>query len=168
MNRDLLKYAGIGAVLTMLAVAVLLFVTRGSHIEIKGSIQKVRVQAMDSKSCVVIVDFHFVNPADYLFIVANAVVYLETKDGERLEGTAVAADSADKLLAYYSKINPDLGPKYNDTLKIRDRINPGESMDRMICARFEIPAAEAEARKRVILRIQDVDRAVSEIVEKRD
>ena len=81
---------------------------------------------------------------------------------------AVAADSADRLLAYYSKINPELGPKYNDTLKIRDRIKPGESMDRMICARFEIPAAEAEARKRVILRIQDVDRAVSEIVEKRD
>ena len=163
MSRDIFKYAGVGLIVVIVAVAIILYWNRGSHIELKGSIQKVRVQAMDQKSCVVIIDFRFVNPSNYPFIVRNAKVYMDDPDGNLLEGTAVAASAAAGLFQYY----PLLGPQYNDSLIVRDRVEPRESMDRMICARFEVPDSTAELRRKVIIRIEDVDRAVSEIVEER-
>ena len=167
MSRDVLKYAGIGLAFILALVAVIYISNRGSQIRLNGSIQQVRVQAMDERSSVVIVDFRFVNPADYPFVVRKATVILEDEEGNSYAGIPVAAPDAKRLLEYYSKANPDLGPQYNEGLIMRDRVEPGASMDRMLCARFEMPAKEAEARKLVKVRILDVDGATSELVEER-
>ena len=161
MNREALKYAGVGLVVVIGLVAGVLYWTRGAHIELRGSVQQVRVQAMDERSSVVVIDFRFVNPSDYPFVVRTAKVFLELSDGARLEGMPVSDVSAKRLFEYY----PLLGQKYNRSLLMRDRVESRETMDRMICARFEVPDSTVELRKRLIVRIEDVDGAVSEIVE---
>ena len=62
---------------------------------------------------------------------------------------------------------PELGPKYNESLKVRDRIPPKTADDRMIAARFELPVADLDRRARFRLRVEDVDGAVSELIEPR-
>jgi len=167
MTKSIFKYAGIGLAFVIVVVAIIYISNRGSQIRLNGKIQQVRVQAMDKKSCVVIVDFRFKNPANYPFVVEDAKVLLDLGEKRTLTGAAVAAMDVKRLFDYYSKVNPELGVMYNKVLVVRDRIEPKQSLDRMICARFEIPAAEVDQRQRVRLRIQDVDRAVAEIVEVR-
>ena len=164
MTREILKYAGIGLLIVLVAVAVILFLNRGAHVELKGAVQKVRIQGMADKSCVVIVDFRFVNPSDYPFVVRDANLLLEDIDGNILKGMAVAAGDAAKLFDYY----PLLGQQFNEVLVVRDRVEPKESLDRMIAARFEVPDSTADLRRRLIIRIEDVDGGVSEITEDRE
>ena len=168
MNLNIFKMAGIGVAIVVVVVSVIYFTTLGSQIRLTGKIQQVRTLALDEKSTLVIVDFHFENPADYPFVVRDATVHLEDSEGGNQKGRAVAAADAKRILDYYSKIIPDLGPQYNEVMIARDRIEPKATFDRMICARFEVPESVAEARARVKVRIEDVDGAISELVEERD
>jgi len=146
--------AGVGSVLYML---------RGEHIDLKGSVLKVRTQAMDEKSSVAIIDFRFVNPADYPFVVKEVIVSIEDKDGKTWEGQPVSELDARRLFEYY----PQLGQKFNESLMMRDKIMGRQSMDRMIATRFEVPEATVESRKKLTIRIVDVDGPVAELRENR-
>jgi len=143
------------------AIAGVLYMQRGAHTELKGAVLKVRTQAMDEKSAVAVVDFRFANPAKYPFVVRQVDVSIEDKEGKRLEGSAVSDLDARRLFEYY----PQLGQKFNDTLMMRNKIPPGQLMDRMITARFEVPEAELQSRKKLIVRIVDLDGASSELQE---
>jgi hypothetical protein len=57
---------------------------------------------------------------------------------------------------------PVLGQKFNDTLILRDKIPPHTSQDRMVAARFEVPEARFESRKRFVIRVEEVDGKVVE------
>jgi hypothetical protein len=160
MNRDLVRYAGLGALIVAVLVAVVLYWNRGAHVVLEGAVQKVRTQEMDERSVVVVADFRFVNPSDYPFIVRDTRLLLEDAGGKRLEGMMVGEVDAERLFRYY----PLLGPKYNRTLIVRDRIEPRQSMDRMIAARFEIPETAVKTYRKLIIRVEDVDGTVSEIV----
>jgi hypothetical protein len=61
---------------------------------------------------------------------------------------------------------PLLGQKFNDTMMMRDSVPPHSSWDRMVAARFEVPESKLEARKRLIVRIEEVDGKVFELSEK--
>ncbi len=167
MTKNILKMAGIGLALLGVVVAVIFFANRGSQIRLDGSIQQVRVQAMSPNSCVVIVDFRFINPADYPFVVRDATLHLKVDDEPPVKGAPVSVNSAKQVFDYYSKVNPDLGVQYNEMFRARDRVEPNESLDRMLMARFDIPASEAEARTGLTVRIEEVDGAVTEIHEER-
>ncbi len=130
-----LSAIGIGLVVVICAVAFIFYIQRGAHIELKGSVLKVRTQAMDESSSVAVVDFRFVNPSNYPFVVQEVNVSIVDKDGKTVDGMAVSELDARRLFQYY----PVLGQKYNDSLLIRDKIPGRASMDRMIVARFEIP-----------------------------
>ncbi len=168
MSKNILKMAGIGLAIAGLIVAIVLFATRGAYIRLEGSVKQVRIQPMADKSCVVIVDFRFRNPADYPFVVRDTKLLIEDADGNVVEGMAVAAVDAKRMFEYYSRANPDLGPMYNEMLVARDRIEPKEMLDRMLVARFELSEEAIRNRRRVILRIEDVDGAVTEIAEERE
>jgi hypothetical protein len=168
MSSNIFKMAGIGIMLVAMIVGIIWVSNRGSQIRLNGEIQQVRVLGMQDNSSIVIVDFRFINPADYPFIVRDATIRLTGADGLPYTGRAIAAVDARVMFDYYSKENPDLGPAYNEMFKVRDRVEPGASMDRMICARFELTESQARAREGLKLRIQDVDGATSEIVEKRE
>jgi len=53
------------------------------------------------------------------------------------------------------------GPKYNRTLVVRNRVDPGQTLDRMAAIRFKATAQQ------VAVIIEDVDGQKSEFIEKR-
>lgn len=161
MNRFLMPAVGLAIISAL--VGAMLFLNRGSRVVLNGEIKKVRTHAADEKSSVAILDFRFANPAKYPLVVRSVEVILDGRaaGSQPVEGTAIADMDARRFLDAY----PDLGPKYNDSLKVRDRIPAGTADDRMIAARFEVPVEELERRKRFRIRVLDVDGAVSELAE---
>ena len=153
----------IGLAVVAVAIGGVVWMQRGAHIDLKGSILQIRTQAMDEQSSVAVVDFRFANPADYPFMVKQVDVILELKDGKQVEGATVAEPDVVRLFQYYKL----LGEKYNDSLLARTRIPANQKMDRMICARFDLPEETVQNRRRLIVRVTEVDGAVAEIVEAR-
>ncbi|MFB3826782.1 MAG: hypothetical protein ACE15B_08430 [Bryobacteraceae bacterium] len=153
---------GIGVVVVFAVVAAVVYRQRGAHVELKGSIVKVRTAALDENSSIAVVDFRFVNPADYAFVVRTVEVSITGADGNAYQGMVVSEMDAKRLFEYYKL----LGQKYNDSLLMRDKIPPHQSEDRMIAARFELSQALLDARRNLTIRIEDVDGPVSELREK--
>jgi hypothetical protein len=153
----------VGLVVVLIAVVWIFYMQRGAHIEPAGKILKVRTLALDEGSSIAVIDFRVANASDYTVIVREVAVMLEQLNGAASDGTVVSEIDARRLFQYY----PVLGQKYNDSLIIRDRIKPHESLDRMIAARFEIPVAQLDARKRLKLRVVDVDGPSGELIETR-
>jgi hypothetical protein len=162
LSRQFLLTFGIGLVFVLIAVAIILFLQRGAHVELKGAILKVRTMGMNDGSSLAVVDFRFVNPSDYPFVVRSVDVSATGADGQNYTSTAVPEVDAKRIFEYY----PILGQKYNASLIPRDRIPARQSEDRMIVARFEVPVAKLDARANLKIRIEDVDGPVSELVAK--
>ena len=76
---------GIGLVVVALGIAGVFYMQRGAHLELKGAILKVRTQAMDENSSVAVIDFRFVNPSNYPFVVKEVEVTMVDKDGKTVE-----------------------------------------------------------------------------------
>jgi hypothetical protein len=163
VDKRVLTMSGIGLGLIAIAIGVIFYIQRGAHIELKGSVLKVRTQSLDENSSVAVVDFRFVNPSDYTFVVRGVTVTVKDGEGNSAEGAEVSEVDAKRLFEYY----PTLGQKFNDSLLMRDKIAPHESQDRMIAARFDIPAQRLNARKELRIRVEEVDGPVSELVEKK-
>jgi hypothetical protein len=161
VHKQLLPFVGLGVVVAGLLVAFTFFVQRGSHLELEGSIQKVRLLSVEPASTIAVLDFRFVNTSNYLFIVREVAVSLEDREGRFFDGAVVSEVDAQRLFQYY----PILGQKYNPSLVVRTRIAPRQSMDRMLAVRFEVPEKQLQERRRLKIRVEDVDGAVSEIVE---
>jgi hypothetical protein len=162
LSRQFLMTFGIGLVVILIAVGFILFLQRGAHVELKGAILKVRTMGMEDNSSLAVVDFRFVNPSDYPFVVRTVDVTATGADGQNYTSTPVPEVDAKRIFEYY----PILGQKFNTSLLTRDKIPGRHSEDRMIVARFEIPVAQLDARKNLKIRIEDVDGPVSELVEK--
>jgi hypothetical protein len=142
-------------------VGGIFYIQRGAHIDLKGSVLKVRTLATDESSCVAVVDFRFVNPATAPFFVQEVNVSIEDKNGKTVDGAPVSEVDARRLFENY----PALGQKYNDTLVMHTKIPARASMDRMIVARFEVPEPVLESRKDLKVRITDVDGPEAELQE---
>lgn len=161
LKKQFLVYVGIGVVLVAIGVAAIFYVQRGAHIELKGSVLKVRVLPIDTSSSIAVVDFRFVNPANYPFVVRRVDASMEDQGGRIIEGAVISEVDAERLFQYY----PVLGQKFNESLTIRTKVAPRQAMDRMIGVRFEVSEKDLDARKRLSIRIEDVDGAVSEVIE---
>jgi len=153
----------VGLVAVAILVAWILFIQRGAHIDPKGKILKVRTLALDENSSAAVIDFRFANTSDVGLIVREVTVTLEDTSGRTADGMIVSEMDAKRLFEYY----PVLGQKYNDTLIMRDRIGPRQTLDRMIAARFELPLAQLDARKKLTVRVEDVDGPFGELTETR-
>ena len=162
LTKPFLTACGIGVGVILIAVIGVFYVQRGAHVELKGAILKVRTQALDENSSVAVIDFRFVNPADYPFVVRSVEVSMQGADGKSYDGESISEVDTKRIFQYY----PLLGQKFNDTLLMRDKIAPRQSQDRMIAARFVLPVKILEARQNLKVRIEDVDGPISEIAEK--
>ena len=87
----------------------------------------------------------------------------EDAKGNTAEGSSVPESDSRRIFEYY----PLLGKKFNDTLVLKDKIPSHNSQDRMIAARFEIPQSQLDGRRKLMVRIEDVDGPVSELLEKK-
>jgi hypothetical protein len=162
LSKQFLLTFGIGLVVILIAVAGILYLQRGAHVELKGAILKVRTMGMSDNSSLAVVDFRFVNPSDYPFVVRSVDVTVTGADGQIYASTPVPEVDAKRIFEYY----PILGQKFNVSLLTRDKVPGRQSEDRMIATRFEIPVDKLDARKNLKIRIEDVDGPVSEMVEK--
>jgi hypothetical protein len=161
LSKQFLLTFGIGLAVILIAVAGILYMQRGAHVELKGAILKVRTMGMDDNSSLAVVDFRFANPSDHPFVVRSVDV-TATVDGQILTSTPVPEVDAKRIFEYY----PILGQKFNTSLITRDKIPGRQSEDRMIATRFEVPVAKLDARTNLKIRIEDVDGPVSELAEK--
>jgi hypothetical protein len=154
MRKELLIGLAAGLAVLVLAGSGVLWVNKGAHVVLEGSIQKVRTLALDESSSFLAVDIRVTNPSDYPFVVREVTLLVD-----ETEGATVADVDAKRLFDYYKTI----GPKYNDALKTRDKIAAKQTVDRMVSARFEMPEAKLQGRKSLVLRIEEVDGLVSEL-----
>ena len=162
MTRTFTITFAVGIAVMAIVVSGILYMQRGARIGITGEILKVRTAALDENSSVVVIDFRFANPSNVLFEVRTVAVLMEESDGKQYPGQVASELDAKRLFDAL----PLLGQKFNDTLKIRDHVAARSTADRMVAVRFEAPESRIQARKRFLMRIEEVDGASSEISEK--
>jgi hypothetical protein len=153
MKNSFAAAFAIGLAIIALAVGGIFFMQRGDKIELPGKILKVRTAALDDDSSIVVLDFRITNPSDVQFEVRSVTVEMEDTAGKNYLGSSVGEIDAQRLFEGL----PVLGQKFNKTLLMRERIGAHASGDRMIAARFQAPVAMLDARKRFLLRIEEVD-----------
>jgi len=161
MSKNFLMAFGIGVVCIAIAAWWVVHMQRGAYIDLPGTVLKVRSAPLDEASAVAVIDFRVSNPADYPFVVRKVTVAMEDSAGAESEGTTISEVDARQVF----QAIPLLGQKFNDTLLMRDSIPPHNSWDRMVAARFEVPEAKLEARKRLIVRVEEVDGKVFDLSE---
>jgi hypothetical protein len=162
MQKSFVVAFAIGIGLIAVIIGGVLIMQRGARVGLAGTFLKVRTAPLDENSSVAVIDFRFRNPGDVKFVVRTVTVVLDDADGKQYEGATVSETDAKRLF----EAIPLLGQKYNDTLVTRDVVAAHAAEDRMVAARFEAPEARLAARKRFIIRIEDVDGPVTEISEK--
>ena len=163
MSKNILIASLAGIVVVVIAVAMIFRTQAGAHIELTGKILKVRTAPIDETSSVAAADFRVTDPADYPFMAKSVTLTLIDAAGKRIEGTPISEPDAKRIF----EAIPLLGPKYNASMIINERVAPHATVDRMTSARFEVPDATLQARKNLILRIEEVDgRATAEFTEK--
>jgi hypothetical protein len=162
MNKNFLIAFGIGIVCIAMAAWWVVHINRGAYIDLPGKVLKVRTAPLDEASAVAVLDFRVSNPADYPFVIRKVTVAMQDSAGNESEGQTVSEVDARQLF----QVIPLLGQKYNDTLLMRDTIPPHSSWDRMVAARFEVPESALEARKRLMVRIEEVDGKVFDLADK--
>jgi hypothetical protein len=162
MRKNFLIAFGMGIVCIAIAVLWVVHMQRGAYIDLPGKVLKVRTAPLEEGSAVAVIDFRVSNPADYPFVVRTVAVAMEDNAGNESVGLTVSEVDARQLF----QVIPLLGQKFNDTLLMRDSIPPHSSWDRMVAARFEVPESKLEARKRFVVRIEEVDGKTFDLSEK--
>jgi hypothetical protein len=162
MQKNFLVAFGIGLAIIALAVGGIFIMQRGDRMQLPGKILKVRTAPLDDDSSIAVIDFRIANPSDILFEVREVTVEMTDSQGKSYLGQSVSEVDAKRLFEGL----PVLGPKFNPTLITRDRIGSHGSADRMIAARFQVPLSLLDIRKRVLVRIEEVDGKVFEYVER--
>jgi hypothetical protein len=149
--------AGLGVV--AFVVAGVVWKQRGSTPHLAGEITQVRTLGVEASASVAIVDFRVTNDSRLLFIVNETAMRVEDPIGNIREGRILSASDANALFELF----PALGPRGADTLTIKTRIGAGQSRTAMLAARFEMSKTDLDARRKITISIQEVDRAVSEL-----
>jgi hypothetical protein len=148
--------------LTVVGVGILgvLYINRGSHLQLTGSILKARTIA-DGDGTIVFADFRVTNAAAIPFVVNSVKMTMDILKDE--EATAVVLSKSDiEKVTKYLKV---LGAKHNDVLSIQDKLPPVQTVDRMAAGRFPFPPKFFQQRQTLRLRFEEVDGVVSEITE---
>ena len=162
MSKGILIAALIGGGIVALLVATVFQTHKGAHVELNGKILKVRTAPIDENSSVAAVDFRITDPADYPFMVRSVTLTVVDANGKQIDGDTVSEPDAKRLFDAL----PLLGPKYNPSLTINERVGAHQTIDRMSSARFEVPDSVLAGRKNLILHIEEVDgRANAELQE---
>jgi hypothetical protein len=163
MPKHLAVPFAVGLVVIAIVVAGVIYMQRGAHIELTGSVLKVRTLALDENSSLAVLDFRIANPSDYNFVVRSVEVIVEDAAGKKFDSATISETDIRRVFEYH----PLLGKKFNDSLLLKDKIGPRVTEDRMIAARVEMTEAQLQKRARLILRIEEIDGLKCDIVEVR-
>lgn len=166
-----LKYSAAGLAIVAVVVAIVFLLNRGSQVRLDGQIVKVRTLKTGdadpdlnvTASSLAIIECRLRNPAGVSFLVKSVKVTVTDANGATVESDITAETDLKRVLDYY----PQAGPLYNPTLKARDRIASGESVDRTVAASVRIPESALQSRQALTIEIQEADGAVVTLTEKR-
>ena len=153
MSKQLAIFFGIGVVVVAIALVFILYGNKGSHLELKGEILKIRTGEIDEHNSAAVLDFRVTNISDVPFVVREVKVTAVEANGNSDEGNIISRSDYKQLLDF----NRFLGEQYNPGLTIKDRIEPHQTVDRMVAARFEVPQGVLEKSKHIRLWIEDMD-----------
>lgn len=142
-------------------VWIVVATNQAALVTLEGSILKVRTYPLNAQSTLVIADFRITNPSALLFEVDSLEMFVDRAGSPPAPAGILGRTEVD-LVFQYQKLT---GPKYNNTLIVSNRIQPGATLDRMIAGRVELTEAEIESRTGVRLRIQEFRGQVAEIAE---
>jgi len=134
---------------------------QSSLVRLDGSVLKVRTFPLTPESTLLMVDFRVNNPTRLPFVVEKVEMFVDRSGGDPAPGDMLSRADVDRVFEY-TKL---AGPKYNDTLIVSTRIQPGESLDRMSVGRVDLPEAAIDGRLAVRLRIREIDGQVAEVRE---
>jgi hypothetical protein len=161
MSKQFWIFLPIGLAVVAIVIGAVWFGTKSAHLELTGKILKVRVLALGRSASLVVVDFRVTNPSDVPFVVSDVSLKLTGADGKTDEGSAASRGDIDNVFASHQLI----GPHFNDVLGLQDRIAPHKTLDRMTAARFDVPESDIDARKSIVLHLEDVDGAMADLSE---
>ena len=162
MTKQFWIFLGVGVGVVAIVLGFIWVGSKSAHLELTGNILKVRAVPAGEKASLVIVDFRVSNPSALPFVVSDVRLKLTTPDGNIVEGAAASREAIEKVFAGQKLV----GTRFNDVLALRDKVPPEKTLDRMTGARFELPAATVDARKSMVLRLEDLDGIVAELTEK--
>jgi len=163
VSKQFVVFLLVGLAVVAVGLGFVLIGTKGNHLELNGTILKVRILPLSPVASLAVVDFRVTDPSDIAFVIKSASLTLEPATGPMLDGMMVSKPDVENVFKY----NPILGPKFNDVLGMRDRIAPHQRLDRMVGARFEIPESQAEERKAIHLHVEEMDGVTADFVEKK-
>jgi hypothetical protein len=155
-----MKYALIGLALVAAVLGVTLWQNQGSRLILEGSMRKVRIQKVDEMSTAAVVEVRINNPSDLPFEVKNLKLTLETSKGS-VDGTLFRAKDLDGFFDFYKA---SLGVRFNDSLRIGERLKSRALVERTVGASFAVPEAELAGRRRLVLTLVAVDGAVPTVI----
>jgi hypothetical protein len=161
MKNGFLAAFAIGIGCIAIAVGAVVFMQRGARVGLTGKVLKVRTAPSGDNGAIVVLDFRYTNPSSYVFMVRTVTVLVEEKDGKSYEGSTISEVDAKAMFVNL----PLLGPKFNDTLLMGEKIPAHGSQDRMVAALFPAPESRLAGRKRFLIRIEEVDGQTTEISE---
>ncbi len=152
----------IGLLVIGTAIWTVFYSHRGAHIDPKGSILKVRTLKLDDNSSAAVVDVRLANDADYPVIARTITMSVVTPKGDADGNMVAAVDVADLFKNF-----PILGEQFNPVLIAREKVPPHGSIDREVCAQFNIPVQDLDSRKDLIVRVEDVTGPTAELHDKK-
>jgi hypothetical protein len=162
LTKTFLIAFGIGLAIVAVIVGGTLMKSKAAHLDLEGKVLKVRTLASDDANSIVVADFRAKNTAGIPFMSREAKIIVTKADGSEIEGDTIARTDLDRVFDYYKV----LGPKYNPVFIQRDRIQGGQTMDRMVAASVALPESDVAARKNVTVRLFDVDGQTFDIKER--
>jgi hypothetical protein len=141
----------IGLLVIGIAIWTVFYKQQGAHIDPKGSVLKVRTLKLDDNSSAAVVDIRLTNNADYPVVARSIEMSVVTAKGP-VEGNMIAAVDVKDLFKNF----PILGDAYNPILVAREKVPPHSSIDREVCAQFNIPVQDLDARKDLVVGVEDI------------
>src|ERR1051326_8428208 len=153
MTAKLAIFVGVGVLIVGIALAVILYGNKGSHLELKGEIIKIRMGAIDEHNTAAVLDVRIENISDVPFVVGDVKITAEQPNGDKSEGMIISKSDFKQLLDY----NKFLGKQFNEGLAMKDKIAPHQTVDRMVAVRFALPQHDVEKSKQIRLWIRDMD-----------
>jgi hypothetical protein len=149
MRPQLLATLAVGLVVISVAIYSTVSINQKHLLTLTGSITDVRTAELSPEATLVILDFTAQNPSEIAFEVKELAV--QRVDG--IDGNVLSKAETVRFMEY-SQL-----PQPNAPVGIGDRIAGGQTVKRMIAARFDSPAAGlADAVYRIRFRhIENVD-----------
>ncbi len=135
MSRQLLIALAAALVIIGIALYSTVEVNQAHLLTLEGKVDNVRVIALTPESTLVIVDFTATNPAKVRFEVRDLTLERIEKDKQPLRGDVLGKAELVRYMEY-SKV-----PQLNPVIGGGDRVQGGDTVKRMVAARFDVPVA---------------------------